>query len=437
VYPGAGDHQLYARDNQDWAVRAGFALNPSGGGRTLLRGSYGVFYDRPFDNLWQNLRNNNIALRSVSIAAGRTDYLQPLSQILPSLGNPDTNTTFPKLTMYQPGIRTPYVHSYFLGVQRQLTEAVAVEANTVGSFGRKLITTDVLNREFSNRPATAQNRFARYNAALPDIYYRANQGGSSYNGLTAIVRYRMRRAQFQAAYTWSHTIDNQSKPLAGDYFDLGFTGRSGQTESGVAAFSRQFDSRADRGSSDFDQRHNFVGFAIWELPWRLRGWKLAGLWAMRSGSPYSVNAFGGLAILTGEPILNNRADIIAENTQIRVDATGGKRLLNKDAFRAPPAGRLGNSGRNAFGGPGLYNVDLSLSRSFSLRWLGESGRVVFRADAFNFLNHANLDNPFSLFGPQNFGAAQFGRKGFDTGFPGVTPLNEKARQVQLLLRLEF
>ena len=63
--------------------------------------------------------------------------------------------------------------------------------------------------------------------------------------------------------------------------------------------------------------------------------------------------------------------------------------------------------------------------------------MVLRADAFNFLNHANLDNPASLLGGGGFGVALYGRKGLNTGFPAVTPLDEKARQIQLLARIEF
>ena len=112
-------------------------------------------------------------------------------------------------------------------------------------------------------------------------------------------------------------------------------------------------------------------------------------------------------------------------------------MLNAKAFAEAPASRQGNSGRNAFSGPGLYNVDISLSRSFPLRWLGESGRLTFRADAFNFLNHSNLNNPQPLIGQDDFGVAQYGRQGRQSGFPAVSPLNETARQVQLILRLEF
>ena len=57
---------------------------------------------------------------------------------------------------------------------------------------------------------------------------------------------------------------------------------------------------------------------------------------------------------------------------------------------------------------------------------------------FNVLNHANLNQPSDLvLGSPGFGTAMFGRRGRDTGFPAQTPFNETARQIQLILRIEF
>jgi len=60
-----------------------------------------------------------------------------------------------------------------------------------------------------------------------------------------------------------------------------------------------------------------------------------------------------------------------------------------------------------------------------------------RADAFNVLNHANLNNPDSFLGSESFGIALYGRRGRDSGFPALSPLIETPRQIQLILRIEF
>ena len=114
-------------------------------------------------------------------------------------------------------------------------------------------------------------------------------------------------------------------------------------------------------------------------------------------------------------------------------------LLNPSAFAIPPAGEIGTSGRNAFVGPGLISADLSLARTFALESLREHAKLTLRADAFNFLNHANLNNPYSFFSPgsTNFGQALYGRTEQNSGFPGLEPLNETARQFQIFVRLDF
>jgi hypothetical protein len=78
-----------------------------------------------------------------------------------------------------------------------------------------------------------------------------------------------------------------------------------------------------------------------------------------------------------------------------------------------------------------------VARSFRVPRLREGTVLTLRADAFNVLNHANLNNPDNLYGSPTFGLATYGRQGTASGFPAVAPLNETARQFQLLLRLEF
>jgi hypothetical protein len=444
---GTGDQQLFGTDKQDWSARVGASYDLQGNARTLLRGAYGIFYDRPFDNLWENLRSNTLVLPPIiplpSTPTGSTDFLAPIGKVLATLDPRAVVSNFPDVTAVDPNLKNGYAHSYFFGVQQRITDNLSLEVNALGSLGRRLIVTDVVNRSFSV-PGTSN----RLNPNLPDIAYRSALGSSDYNALAAVARYRASRGQLQVSYTWSHSIDNQSDALIGDFFNLNFTAiQSSAGSSGRSSFSRQFDSRADRGNSDFDQRHNLIVFSYWDLPtplWRSRlsralfgNWTVAELAAFRSGFPYSVGAPS-----TGA-IQNNRADIVDPARTVLanpVAVPGGERLLDPAGFAAPGAGLLGNSGRNAFIGPGFYNVDLSVARRFGVRWLGEGGRLNLRADFFNVLNHANLNNPNAVFGNASFGTfgiATFGRQGKQSGFPSVVPLNESARQIQLSVKLEF
>ena len=428
LIPATAGQRVYARDNRGWAGRLGgaFALSPDG--RTLLRGGSGVFYDRPYDNLWQNVGNNNFTFGQFLINTPTANYLAPAAQALQQFPSQTVSSPMPLVTWVDGSLRNAYVWSSFLGVQQEVGRTLTLDFTAAETLGRRLLTTDILNREGAN-------------PLLPWVSYLANQGSSNYSALTALLRYHISGVQFQAAYTWSHSIDNQSSPLAGDYFNLSFAGLTANTGyQPRAAFSIAGDARVDRGNSDFDQRQNLVLMGTAAIPSPkgpsrasalLRNWSLAGVAAFRTGFPYSI--YAGKAA-TG--VINSRGDLLnpaQEFLNLPAPGGGGRLLLSSAAF-ADPALPLGNTARNAIAGPGLYNVDLSVSRSIPVRKLGETGRIELRADLFNVLNHANLGNPDSTLGP-GFGVALYGRKPEQSGFPGLIPLDETARQVQAMVRV--
>jgi hypothetical protein len=444
AYPGPGNEKIYDGDNRGIAPRAGFSYSLRRDSNTVMRGGFGIFYDRPFDNLWETLQINNLVLEASQ--SQPPPFLLPVTQAAAAVPlQPIIN--FPTLTLFQPGLRNAYSENGFWGIEQRAAEHLVLQANLVGSFGRELLTTDLVNRALSVPPVPFKNPDGISNPQFPMVAYRANQGLSDYYGVQAVARYRSSRLQLQASYTWSHAIDNQSEPLAGEFFDFSFpTGNP----TPVAAFTRQFDSNADRANADFDQRDNVVAYAVWEIPAAFaaakaarvfRDWTLGGLTAIRSGFPFSplseTASFNG----SGQDYVNNRPNLVnPAQAVIDTPAPGGVQILNPTAFAAPAPGQLGNLGRNAFRGPGLYSADFSLSRRFRLARLGESGRLTLRADAFNLLNHANLNNPVLILGtpaPNPFGSALYGRQGFDPGFPTSVPLNEAPRQIQIMVRLEF
>ena len=437
-----GNQQLFGSDNGDFAPRAGFSWDPLGKGRTVVRGGFGMFYERPFDNLWQNMRNNGLELPLYTVVGtGTTNYLAPVASVLPSYANQTQQTNFPGVTVMDPSLRNGYSMSYFLGVQHSIGENLTIDINGTASEGRRLLTTDIVNRQF-----TTTSGDGRPNESLPDVYWRSSQGTSSYVALTSLVKYRFRTLQVQGSYTWSHAIDNQSDPLTGDFFDLNFTTINNASGTALrSTFAQQFNSSGDRGSSDYDQRHNLFLMGIWRSDGRrllTRGWQFSYMAAFRTGFPYSVLTpttqapeFGSGLIENQRANLGNPAAAFLTTPQA---TTGGIVVLNSAAFSEPlSASVVGNTGRNAFRGPGLYNADVSLARVFSVPKLPEGSRLTVRADAFNVLNHANLNNPDNLLGSPTFGVETYGRQGAPSGFPAVAPLNETARVFQLMLRLEF
>ncbi len=225
VQPTSGNEPIFGADNGDWAGRFGFSWDPFGKSKTVLRGGYGIFYDAPFDNLWQNVRSNDLALVQYVIPTTQsTNYLAPIPSVLPTYASQTpgalTASNFPDITLMDPKLRNGYAQDAFLGVQQSISENLTFEVNGTASLGRRLLTTDIVNREFTTPDLST---LGRPNGTLGNVDWRSSQGNSDYTALSAIVKYHWRTLLAQAAYTWSHAIDDQSDPLNGDFFNLDFT----------------------------------------------------------------------------------------------------------------------------------------------------------------------------------------------------------------------
>jgi len=447
AFPGSGDEKLYNADNHNFAVRGGFSYSPLKSSRIVLRGGFGIFYDRPFDNIWLTMQANNLLLATAFnpnipfqlpvLQAAAATNLQVLLAF--TFGPSEQSITF-----FQGNLRSGYAENGFLGLEQRISDRFTIQTNFVSSLGRELLTADIVNRPLS-APVSFSNLFGVANPSLPMLNYYGNQGISDYYGGQAVIRYRSSNLQLQFSYTLSHAIDNQSEPLAQSFLNFNLAFNPQTSSAGPAAFTHQFDSNGDRATADFDQRHNAVAYAVWEVPGAgryLRNWTVGFVTAMRSGFPYSPLAPSLFASGAGQFLFNNRANLIGSPAMLNAPAPGGVQILNPAAFAIPAAGQVGNIGRNAFEGPGLYSADVSLSRRFAIAQLGETGRLTLRADAFNVLNHANLNNPNSsscpYVGCSGFGFAQFGLQSFDkTGFPASTPFQESPRVIQLGVRVDF
>ncbi|HWP83822.1 MAG TPA: TonB-dependent receptor, partial [Terriglobia bacterium] len=459
--------RLFRPDRNNFAPRFGFALDLSGSGRSVLRGGYGIFFDRIFNNFWMDTRTNNLVLASYFNV---TIPLQ-FQYRIPIQGAVTTPTTRApeRIIAVDSNLRTPYTQSWFVGWQHQLSSNFIVEINQTGAVGRKLATTDLINRIYTF-PLTPNNPLGRINPREPDISFRSNQGASDHLALQLAINRRWSGGiQFQASYTLSRTRDFQSDPLGrsaeGEFADrLNRLASFALFQVVQPAFLRQFDPQADYGNSDFDQRHNLVFNFVAQIPQGVpgvfAGWQAAGLIGVRSGFPFSVTSrtpstegprdpLGGFTsfVEPGRGILannTNRADFAGKDAaeaflSQRVPLQGGLLLLDRSKFSSPPTNRVGYSDRNAFHGPGFWNVDLSLSRRFLLPRLGERVSLQFRAEFFNLFNHTNLGNPLTRleFTDPPFGKANFGRLGFASASPTASPLNEQPRRVQFALKLNF
>ena len=156
VQPSSGNQQIFGSSN-DFEIRTGAAYDLFGNGRTLLRGGFGTYYDRPFDNLWENVRSNNLILPLIQLS-GPVNILTPVASVLPTLQGKPLASTFPDITLVDPNLRNGRVQSYFAGIQQQITDNLTLELNGLGSYGRALVTTDVINRELLDARGAIQQQ---------------------------------------------------------------------------------------------------------------------------------------------------------------------------------------------------------------------------------------------------------------------------------------
>jgi hypothetical protein len=363
-------------------------------------------------------------------------FLVPAQLMLPSL-NQDLALEPPApVVQLDENLRTPYAENWYLGAQQTVTPSLLVEIGYAASVGKKLIGRDVINRSIQG---------FQLNGQVGEDTFLSNSGYSNYQALEVGLRRRFSRGlQYQASYTWSHAIDNQSDIFQGPRIGPGIQ------DFALATFTRQFDAQVDRGNADFDQRHNLVLNAIWDLPtpsvdarWAkslLRGWTVSVIGAHRSGFPITVISN---ASIDTNGLANNRLDLVAGQTarlSHPVPVPGGVQWLNPNAFQLAQSG-VGNTARGAIPGPGFWNYDFAALRNIALT--EGSMRMQFRAEFYNLFNHANLSSPVSasldpstLSVNPNFGQAFYGLNQTFSRF-GDLSLGSPSRKIQFGLRLEF
>jgi hypothetical protein len=212
--------------------------------------------------------------------------------------------------------------------------------------------------------------------------------------------------------------------------------------------------RLERGRSDFDRTHVLTSTWIYDLPFGkgrkfgaswpavlnqvVQGWSLTGIATVMTGEPFSVRS----GVRTVNFAHESRADIIGAKPEVKLTdvpgIVGPVYFHNVSSFAIPSPGSDG-AGRNIFTAPGYWNVDLGVTRIFTLT---ERLKLQFRAEAFNALNHPNLDNPRDASSSSfSFRSTLFGQTCCATVAPSSTQsivdTGESARVIQFALKLRF
>ncbi len=393
----------------NFAPRAGFALDPTGTGKTAIRGGIGFFFVPFVANQWWN---SIVRLPPFTVTARATGAVAPFPAPVNGLAALGRES----ISAIEYEHQQPYMLHFNFNVQRAVTRSTILTVAYVGSRGIHLGRESDFNIGSPGNPVRRNPNFSR-------IRFRTWDARSFYNSLqTSLQRHFRGGAQFQLSYTLAKSVDDASGELGRIEFN-----------NGQARTSDPLDRLRDRGLSSFDIRQNLVANSTWDLPWhRARGWQLNGILTLSSGAPFTPIIISDLD-QDGTDDNEQRPNLKPGRSKNPVLGRP-EHWFDVSAFESIARGTRGNLGRNTISGPGLAMLDLSVARTFTLpKW--ERARLQFRIESFNALNRANFSTPprsnleiFSEAGPTATPLPNAGR---------INSTVTSARQSQLAVRLVF
>jgi len=354
-------------DANNISPRVGVTYDPLGDGRTVIRGGYGMFYDKIFLLV---ARNSLISRQSISLSgtAAAQQFARGAFPESPNLPAGFTLTR-PNINIADPGIELPYSHQFNLGIERQLGSHWAAGANFIYIRGESLLRSDNINlgpptvltaansaslgvanpnAQQIGRPYYGTTN--RLDSQFNNVQQVSSASRSRYKGVQFILQKRMSQGlELRANYTLSDAKDDSSD----------FT----QAEQPSDPFNRA----AEFSYSAEHQRHRFTLTSVWELPFRrgqaggaasrllLADWVLASSWTFRSGAP--------------------------RNPLVGSDVNGDG---NSSTDRPFIDGAI--AGRNSYAGPDYLTIDARLSKRVQT---GGRTSLLVLFEAFNLLNRVN------------------------------------------------
>jgi hypothetical protein len=388
-----GFDQLYPPDKNNFAPRLGFAYTPTRGGKTVIRGGYGMFYDIINGNYFidgagggeRGISRNPVGPFAVH---GATAGPLTIQDGVPIFGGFTPVGPFQAFGVSQ-DIRSPYTQNFNINVQHQLTRSTVFQIGYVGSQSRKQVTKRDLNQPLpGSDPSLSIQQRRPYNPVYPDISgisWMETAGNSQYNSLQTSVRTSgWHGVTGQMAYTLAH-------------------GRDDMSYARYAEPQNSYCLKCDYGNADFDIRHVFSSYILYDVPNfapsmpRLgQGWQLNAIFIARTGTPFSVqsgqntsNLFGGgdrASLVSGADPFSG----VVQPNNADGNWANGYRWFNPAAFTLPALGTLGNTERNQFHSPGFASFDFSI---FKTTTITERLKAQFRVEIFNLFNRVNLSGP--------------------------------------------
>ena len=413
----------YHTDANNVAPQFGLAWNP-GGGKTVVRGGYGMVLGTIFPLLYQRARFNPPAVLILEVFS--PDLLHPLSKVDLS----PTGAERSEVKQNSPDLVAPYSHLYSLQIERELPANLSL---TMGYVGERTI--KLPNRVISNRARPVpgiEAITATINQRRPDPRYlqvtTVGNGVIAYlDALHLAVSKRLSQGlTWNARYTFSKVISTGDTTFA----DID-TGNPGQLENDMI--------RDMKGVAEFDTPHAFTIGYSYEFPWGrnlrgtrrllLGGWRVSGTTTYRSGTPLSVHAgsdapgFGNVDGVNQPDRPNLLNPQILGKSIDHPDSSAA--VLRREYFdtRLEPGGR-GNIGFNTFRNDGTHNWNLAVEKEFPLGGQSSETRSLqLRAESFNAFHQPQFDPVNNTLATETFGK--------------ITNTANKGRVIQMLLRVRW
>ena len=391
--------------NNHWlnfGPRLGFAYDLTGSGKMVVRGGFGIMYERIQGNDMYNA-GPNIPFSFQLNTPGPVEFVNPSLSLATGTAaalpiNPATITGL-AINEY----KQPASDQFSIGVQRQISSRSVLSVAYVGNTNRFQNDYREVNLpdQASLIPIINGIGGANYNTAagLPypgfhSINLSTSEANSHYNSLQIDLTSQVGKdLTLRAFYTLSRTIDpgagnggqdlqNVSNPYAGWLYDVGPGG--------------------------YDRTHNASVNFIYDIPVfrhtenrllksTLGGWELSGIVTLTSGLPINPQLTGGQSG-NALPNANNRPDKVAS---VSYPHTVGE-WFSTSSFALPAVGAFGDAGHNSLRGPGRDNWNISLFKSFVLSETRGS-RLEFRVESFNTWNHTEFNQVSNGLGSSNFG----------------------------------